>query len=176
MIYRNGLKLGILGGGQLGRMLIQSAINFNLHSRVLDPDAQAPCKNIADEFANGKLTNYDAVYNFGKLCDVVTIEIENVNCEALKQLELEGIPVYPQPHLIEMIQDKGLQKQFYALHNIPTAPYILVEHPEQIAQQWQKYPCILKLRREGYDGRGVMKLNTPADIATAFGKPSIVEE
>lgn len=176
MLYRNGLKLGILGGGQLGRMLIQSAINFNLHVNIIDPDAKAPCRNIADEFSHGTLTDYDAVYNFGKQCDVVTIEIENVNCEALKQLEKEGIPVYPQPHLIELIQDKGLQKQFYTQHNIPTAPYVLVEHPEQIAEQWTKFPCILKLRREGYDGRGVMKLNSTADIATAFDKPAIVEE
>lgn len=176
MLYRNGLKLGILGGGQLGRMLIQSAINFNLHNCVLDPDANAPCKNIADEFANGKLTNYDTVYQFGKLCDVVTIEIENVNCEALKQLELEGIPVYPQPHIIELIQDKGLQKQFYLQHGIPTAPFVLVDTPSEIAEKWNRFPAILKLRREGYDGRGVMKLNSLADIATAFDKPSIVEE
>ncbi|CAN5393459.1 5-(carboxyamino)imidazole ribonucleotide synthase [soil metagenome] len=176
MLYRNGLKLGILGGGQLGRMLIQSGINYNLHHRVLDPDAQAPCKNIADEFANGKLTNYDAVYHFGKQCDVITIEIENVNCEALKQLEKEGIPVYPQPHIIELIQDKGLQKQFYAEHNIPTAPFTFVEHPHEISERWTKFPCIVKLRREGYDGRGVMKLNSAADIATAFDKPSIIEE
>lgn len=176
MLYRNGLKVGILGGGQLGRMLIQSAINYNLTNCILDPDANAPCRNIADEFTQGKLTDFDTVYNFGKQCDVVTIEIENVNCEALKKLESEGTPVYPQPHIIELIQDKGLQKQFYLEHGIPTAPFVLVDTPSEIGEKWTQFPAILKLRREGYDGRGVMKLNSLADIDKAFDKPSIVEE
>lgn len=176
MLYRNGLRVGILGGGQLGRMLIQSAINYNLTNCIVDPDANAPCKNIADEFTQGKLTDFDTVYNFGKQCDVVTIEIENVNCEALKKLEQEGVPVYPQPHIIELIQDKGLQKQFYKEHGIPTAPFVLVDTPNEIGEKWSQFPAILKLRREGYDGRGVMKLKSAADIATAFDKPSLVEE
>ncbi len=176
MLYRNGLRLGILGGGQLGRMLIQSAINYNLTNCILDPDANAPCKNIADEFTQGKLTDFDTVYHFGKQCDVVTIEIENVNCEALKKLEEEGTPVYPQPHIIELIQDKGLQKQFYLEHNIPTAPFVFINSPSEIGEKWSQFPAILKLRREGYDGRGVMKLNSLADIENAFDKPSIIEE
>jgi 5-(carboxyamino)imidazole ribonucleotide synthase len=176
MLYRNGLRVGILGGGQLGRMLIQSAINYNLTNCILDPDANAPCKSIADEFTHGKLTDFDTVYHFGKQCDVVTIEIENVNCEALKKLEEEGTPVYPQPHIIELIQDKGLQKQFYLEHNIPTAPFVLVNSPSEIVEQWSQFPAIMKLRREGYDGRGVMKLNSLADIEKAFDKPSIIEE
>ncbi len=176
MLYRNGLRVGILGGGQLGRMLIQSAINYNLTNCIIDPDANAPCKNIADEFTQGKLTDFDAVYNFGKQCDVVTIEIENVNCEALKQLEKEGVPVYPQPHIIELIQDKGLQKQFYLEHGIPTAPFVLVDSPSEIGEKWNQFPAILKLRREGYDGRGVMKINSATDIENAFDKPSLVEE
>ncbi len=176
MLYRNGLRVGILGGGQLGRMLIQSAINYNLTNCIVDPDANAPCKNIADEFSQGKLTDFDTVYNFGKQCDVVTIEIENVNCEALKKLEQEGIPVYPQPHIIELIQDKGLQKQFYLEHGIPTAPFVLVDSPSEIREKWNQFPAILKLRREGYDGRGVMKINSAADIDKAFDKPSLVEE
>jgi 5-(carboxyamino)imidazole ribonucleotide synthase len=176
MLYRNGLRVGILGGGQLGRMLIQSAINYNLTNCILDPDVNAPCKSIADEFTHGKLTDFDTVYHFGKQCDVVTIEIENVNCEALKKLEEEGTPVYPQPHIIELIQDKGLQKQFYLEHNIPTAPFVLVNSPSEIVEQWSQFPAIMKLRREGYDGRGVMKLNSLADIEKAFDKPSIIEE
>lgn len=176
MLYRNGLRVGILGGGQLGRMLIQSAINYNLTNCIVDPDANAPCKNIADEFTHGKLTDFDTVYNFGRQCDVVTIEIENVNCEALKKLEQEGVPVYPQPHIIELIQDKGLQKQFYKENGIPTAPFVLVDSPSEIGEKWSQFPAILKLRREGYDGRGVMKLKSTADIASAFDKPSLVEE
>lgn len=176
MLYRNGLRVGILGGGQLGRMLIQSAINYNLTNCIVDPDANAPCKNIADEFTQGKLTDFDTVYNFGKQCDVVTIEIENVNCDALKRLEQEGVPVYPQPHIIELIQDKGLQKQFYKEHGIPTAPFVLVDTPSEIGEKWSQFPAILKLRREGYDGRGVMKLKSQTDIDAAFDKPSLVEE
>lgn len=160
----------------MGRMLIQSAINYNLTNCIVDPDANAPCKNIADEFTHGKLTDFDTVYNFGKQCDVVTIEIENVNCEALKKLEQEGVPVYPQPHIIELIQDKGLQKQFYKENGIPTAPFVLVDSPSEVGEKWSQFPAILKLRREGYDGRGVMKLKSTADIATAFDKPSLVEE
>jgi 5-(carboxyamino)imidazole ribonucleotide synthase len=100
------LKIGILGGGQLGRMLIQNAINYNLNIYALDPDKNAPCKHLVQKFSQGSLTDYDTVYEFGKDKDLITIEIENVNIEALKQLEKEGKMVYPQPHLIELIQDK----------------------------------------------------------------------
>ena len=98
--------LGILGGGQLGRMVIQSAINYNIDIHILDPDGNAPCKSIAHRFIQGKLTDFDTVYNFGKTCDILTIEIEHVNTEALAKLEQEGKKVFPQPHIIKLIQDK----------------------------------------------------------------------
>jgi len=107
------LKLGILGGGQLGRMLIQQAINYNVTIKVLDPDREAPCRKLCDEFVVGSLSDYETVYNFGKKADMVTIEIEKVNVDALEQLEKEGVLVYPQPRVIRLIQDKGLQKQFF---------------------------------------------------------------
>jgi len=121
--------LGVLGGGQLGRMLIQSAINYNQDIHVLDPDPKAPCKDIAQKFVVGSLKDYAAVYAFGKDCDVITVEIEAVNTEALQQLADEGKKVFPQPHLLALIQDKRTQKQFYLKHGIPTAEFILTEMP-----------------------------------------------
>src|SRR6476620_7369475 len=107
------LKLGILGGGQLGRMLIQESINFNITTHVLDPDADAPCKDLCNKFVKGSLTDYQTVYEFGKGVDLITIEIEKVNVDALEQLENEGVLVYPQSRVIRFIKDKGVQKQFF---------------------------------------------------------------
>src|SRR6195952_2059091 len=126
------LKLGILGGGQLGRMLIQQAINYNVTVKVLDPDREAPCRKLCDEFVVGSLGDYETVYNFGKKVDLLTIEIEKVNVEALDQLEKEGVLVYPQPRIIRLIQDKGLQKQFFKENNIPTAPFMVITSPGQL--------------------------------------------
>ena len=112
------LKLGILGGGQLGRMLIQESINYNVTTHVLDPDPHAPCKDICNHFTAGSLTDYDTVYKFGKKVDLLTIEIEKVNVDALEQLEIEGVVVYPQSRVIRLIQDKGVQKQFFKENDI----------------------------------------------------------
>jgi 5-(carboxyamino)imidazole ribonucleotide synthase len=167
-------KIGILGGGQLGRMLIQNAINYNLNISVLDPDANAPCKGLCN-FTKGSLIDYDTVYRFGKDKDVITIEIENVNTEALKALEKEGKKVYPQPEVIELIQDKGLQKMFYHRNDIPTADFFLVEDKEQIAKYADFFPFFQKLRKGGYDGKGVVKLTDPTSLEKAFTAPSVLE-
>src|SRR5690606_28218210 len=106
-------KLGIVGGGQLGRMLLQPCASFDVFTQVLDPSAEASCSHLAGRFFQGSLLDFDSVYEFGRQCDLVTIEIENVNVEALRRLEAEGIPVYPQPHVIEIIQGKRVQKCFY---------------------------------------------------------------
>ncbi len=169
-------KLGILGGGQLGRMLIQEAINLNISTCVLDPDEDAPCKNICDEFIVGSLTDFETVYNFGKTLDLLTIEIEKVNIEALERLENEGITVFPQPRVIKLIQDKGLQKQFFADHNIPTAAFRLVTKEQRIGDAGLAFPIFQKLRKDGYDGRGVVRINSPEEIENAFTQPSIIEE
>ncbi len=169
------LRIGILGGGQLGRMLIQSAINYNLHITILDPDANAPCKDIAHEFTKGQLTDFDTVYKFGRNCDVITIEIEHVNTEALKKLEKEGKKVYPQPHLIELIQDKGAQKMFYQRNDIPTPDFFLVEDKAQIAKYAGYFPFFQKLRKGGYDGKGVIRLNSADKLDKAFDAPSVLE-
>lgn len=170
------LKLGILGGGQLGRMLIQEAINYNLTTLILDPDTDAPCKHLANYFECGSITDFDTVYNFGKKADIITIEIEKVNIEALEQLEKEGKLVYPQSRVIRLIQDKGVQKQFFKENNIPTAPFQLVNTKEDMRNSHIPFPYMLKQRKDGYDGKGVMKINNLADIDNAFDAPCLIEE
>ncbi|WP_209331122.1 5-(carboxyamino)imidazole ribonucleotide synthase [Lunatimonas salinarum] len=168
--------LGILGGGQLGRMVIQSAINYNLTIHILDPDANAPCRHICQQFTQGNLKDFDAVYEFGKNCDVITIEIEHVNTEALKRLESEGKKVFPQPHIIELIQDKRSQKQFYKQKNLPTADFVLVADKEDIHKQSHFLPAVNKLGKEGYDGRGVQLLKSAEDLEKAFDAPGLLEK
>ena len=169
------LRLGVLGGGQLGRMLIQQAINYNVTVKVLDPDRDAPCRRLCDEFVVGSLSDYETVYNFGKKVDMVTIEIEKVNVDALEQLEKEGVLVYPQPRIIRLIQDKALQKQFFKENNIPTAEFQVISSAEQLRQSRIPFPYIQKLRRDGYDGRGVYKVLDESYLANAFTGPSLVE-
>ena len=118
-------KIGVLGGGQLGRMLIQEAINLNLHIHIMDPDKNAPCSSIAQTFTCASLTDYDAVIEFGKDKSLITVEIENVNIEALEELENRGIQVYPQPRVLKIIKDKGTQKAFYKQNAIPTSSFHL---------------------------------------------------
>lgn len=170
------LKLGILGGGQLGRMIIQEAINYNVTTLVLDPDADAPCKHICNHFTTGSISDYDSVYNFGKKADIITIEIEKVNIEALEQLEKEGKLVFPQARVIRLIQDKGIQKQFFKENDIPTAPFQLVSNKKELVNPNFPFPYMLKQRKDGYDGKGVMKINNIADIDNAFDSPSLIEE
>jgi 5-(carboxyamino)imidazole ribonucleotide synthase len=168
--------LGVLGGGQLGRMLIQSAINYNQDIHILDPDHNAPCKDIAQKFVVGSLKDYAAVYAFGKDCDVITVEIEAVNTEALQKLADEGKKVFPQPHLLALIQDKRKQKQFYLEQGIPTAEFILTENKADVLANASFLPAVNKLGKEGYDGRGVQVLRTAADLDLAFDAPGLLEK
>lgn len=174
--FYNDLKIGVLGGGQLGRMMIQAAIDMNLDIHVLDPDENAPCQNIASSFQVGKITDYQTVYDFGRQCDLITIEIENVNTSALKKLEDEGKMVYPQPHIIEMIKDKRLQKKFYQDHQIPTAPFLLTENKEDVKLHQEFLPAFHKLGQAGYDGRGVQKILSSQDLHLAFDQPGLLEK
>ncbi|TKB95919.1 5-(carboxyamino)imidazole ribonucleotide synthase [Pedobacter cryophilus] len=169
-------RLGILGGGQLGRMLIQEAINYNISISILDPDPDAPCKNICDHFEVGSLGDYETVYQFGKNLDLLTIEIEKVNIEALEDLEKKGVVVYPQPRIIRLIQDKGLQKQFFKENDIPTSHFQLFNSREQLKAANIHFPFIQKLRRDGYDGKGVKKIADANDLDEAFDKPSLAEK
>jgi len=170
------LKLGILGGGQLGRMLIQQAINYNVTVKVLDPDSNAPCRNLCEEFTVGSLGDYETVYKFGKTVDLVTIEIEKVNVDALEQLEKEGVMVYPQSRIIRLIQDKGLQKQFFKQNDIPTADFQIISTPQQLQQSLIPFPYIQKLRRDGYDGKGVYKVADESYLEGVFTEPSLIEQ
>ncbi len=172
--FNQDFKLGILGGGQLGRMLIQSGIDFNFNFAILDPDEHAPCRSLA-EFYHGKLTDFDTVMKFGERCDIITIEIENVNTQALKELVKKGKKVFPQPEIIEMIQDKRVQKSFYKNNNIPTANFVLTENKEDVVRL-AKFPVVNKLGKEGYDGRGVQVLRVKEDLQKAFDKPGLLED
>ena len=169
-------RLGILGGGQLGRMLLQAGIDLNLYTLILDPDPDAPCKSLCNEFVEGSFADYDAVYAFGKKCDIVTIEIEHVNTGALRQLQQEGVKVYPEPEVIKIIQDKGLQKEFYRQHQIPTADFRLLQDRTELNQHINFLPAFQKLRTLGYDGRGVRKISSPADFEKGFEGPSVLEK
>ncbi len=170
------LKLGILGGGQLGRMLIQSCVDFNINTSILDADPSSPCKEFASEFILGDPTNYDDVINFGKNLDLITIEVENVNTEALSKLQKMGKKVFPQPEVIKLIQDKRSQKQFYKKHGIPTAEFVLLENKEDLKKHINFLPAVQKLGMAGYDGRGVFKIATKEAIEKGFDAPSLLEK
>ncbi len=166
----------MLGGGQLGRMLLQKAADFSLNFKVLDPDPAAPCRYLSEEFFTGSFSDYDTVYAFGKTCDLITIEIEHVNVHALTQLENEGVLVFPQPSVIALVQDKGSQKLFFQKNNIPSAPFVLTDNRSALTKNHFEFPYIQKLRRGGYDGKGVMKISSQDDLQTGFDDPSLVEK
>jgi len=170
------LKLGILGGGQLGRMLIQESINYNVTTFVLDPDKDAPCKDICKKFVHGSLTDFETVYKFGKEVDLLTIEIEKVNVDALDKLEKEGLKVYPQSRVIRLIQDKGIQKQFFKENEIPTAQFQIFGNKMELMAAKVPFPYIQKLRRDGYDGRGVKIIKSESDLEKAFDEPFLIEK
>ena len=148
-------KIGVLGGGQLGKMLCEAGLPWHADIHVLDRDISYPAGPYTAHFTEGDFQSYDDVIRFGQDKDVITIEIESVNTKALFDLEKSGVKVYPQPHLIELIQDKGLQKQFYTRHGFPTSAYTLKAAEEISADMAVSYPFVQKLRRGGYDGRGV---------------------
>lgn len=174
MHYLNpGTILGILGGGQLGKMLLQKAADYNIKSIVLDPEEEAPCRHLCAEFFHGNFSDYHAVLDFGKHCNIITIEIEHVNVDALFELEKAGKKIFPQPHIIQMVQDKGAQKLFYKEHNLPTADFYLVDKASEIKSDL--FPLIQKTRKAGYDGKGVKKIASSEDLKNAFNEPSVIE-
>ncbi len=169
-------KIGILGGGQLGLMLLQAAVDWNLDIAVLDPDSEAPCKAIAPHFSQGSLQDFETVYQFGKDLDLLTIEIEKVNIEALEKLEKEGKRIFPQPEVIRIIQDKRLQKQFYVDHGLPTSDFVLTGNSGDVRRHTHFLPAFHKLGRDGYDGRGVQRIASEADLDKAFDAPGLLEK
>jgi 5-(carboxyamino)imidazole ribonucleotide synthase len=166
--------VGMIGGGQLGRMFIQEAIDLNVEVHVLDPDAEAPCHRIAHSFTQGSLNDFETVLNFGADKDVLTVEIENINIEALEELEKKGKSIYPQPFALRTIKDKGIQKEFYKKHEIPTSGFQLIASKTELSPD--QLPCVQKLRTGGYDGKGVQVLRNEADMEKAFDEPSVLEK
>lgn len=170
------IKVGILGGGQLGRMLLQAAANYPVQTHVLENDAQCPAAHLCHQFTLGNITDYDAVFNFGKDLDAITIEIENVNAEALRDLEQKGVRVYPKPDALITIKNKTLQKAFYQKHNIPTAPFEITQKGSEVKNHPHLIPAIHKLGEGGYDGRGVQPIEDEKHFPLAFDGPSVLEK
>jgi len=169
-------RIALLGGGQLGRMFIENALRYNVEVHVLDPDPECPCAHLATSFTQGKFNDRDTVLHFAKEADVVGIEIEHVSTEALEELERQGKTVIPSSATLRTIQDKGLQKEFYVKHGIPTSPFALIDDPSQIAKHAELLPAFLKTRTGGYDGKGVMPVANTTDIAHAFGGTCLLEK
>lgn len=174
------LKLGIIAGGQLAKMLIQEASKWDIITYVMDHEEKCPAAAIASHFTKGSRFDFEDVYNFGKKVDILTFEIESINTDALKQLKSEGHKIIPDPDILELIQDKGLQKEFYTQHNIPTANFRNFDNKKEIKAAVEKgelkYPFVQKIRKGGYDGRGVAVIKNEQDCDDLLEGPSIVED
>ncbi len=170
------MKVGILGGGQLGRMLLQAAANYPVETYVLENDEHCPAAHLCHHFTKGNITDFDAVYNFGKGLHAITIEIENVNIAALERLEIEGVRVYPKPSALKIIKNKIIQKQFYQTHQIPTSQFIITNNKAELQNNTSFLPAVHKLGEGGYDGKGVELLHDETHIHKGFDAPSVLEK
>ena len=170
------MKLGILGGGQLGRMLLQAAANYDVTTYVLEKDAHCPAAHLCHHFTLGNINDFDTVYEFGKDLDALTIEIEAVNIEALEKLEAKGVKVIPKPSAIRTIKNKILQKQFYKDNEIPTAPFVITQNTSELYQHLSLLPAVHKIAEGGYDGKGVQIILNEKDIELGFKAPSVLEQ
>lgn len=177
--FSSNRKIGILGGGQLGKMLALKAAQWDFSLKVLDPSADAPAAHVVKEFCRGDFRDFDTVMDFGKDCSVITIEIEDVNTDALRQLASKGIKVYPQPGLIELFKNKQEQKKFYQKNQFPTAPFTICERISDVMALNDSgklsFPLVWKAAIGGYDGRGVMKLSSSGDLSKLPDIPCILE-
>ena len=178
--YSSGFKLGILGGGQLGRMLLAETQKFDIHTSILESNKKAPCAEICNTFVVGDLLDFDAVYNFGKTVDVLTIEIENINLDALDKLEQEGLTIYPKPKDLRIIQSKARQKNFYIDHQIPTAEFSHYAYLEELIHSFEnsiiQFPFVWKAARFGYDGNGVKIVRNIKDLESLPNVECITEK
>lgn len=157
-------------------MLLQAAANYPVETYILEDDAACPAAHLCRHFVKGDIRNFDDVYNFGKQLDVITIEIESVNIEALEKLEEEGVRIYPKPAALRIINDKILQKTFYKEHEIPTSNFIITKNKKELEANHSMFPAVHKLARGGYDGKGVQIIRTAADIINAFDGPAVLEK
>ena len=169
------MKVGILGGGQLGRMLLQAAANYDVTTFVLENDAHCPAAHLCHHFTLGSIQDFETVYQFGKNLDALTIEIESVNVDALEKLENEGVKIYPTPATIRIIKNKVLQKQFYKDNEIPTSAFHITAHQSDLLQHLPFLPAVHKLGEGGYDGKGVQMIQSEKDIESGFNAPAVLE-
>ncbi len=175
-MFKRHLKLGLIKGGQLGKMLLQEAPSFDVQSFVMDEDPACPCRHLCHDFTQGDAMNFDDVYAFGKKVDILTFEYEHIHVEALKKLKAEGLAIYPDPDIIELVQDKGRQKEFYRRYGIPTADFQIVPNRLALKACTEFFPAVQKTCKAGYDGKGIFKLKDEADITDAFNVPSVLEK
>ena len=178
--FSSDFKLGILGGGQLGKMLLAEARKFDIQTYILDPSMDAPCQFGATHFFIGDLMDYDTVYEFGKKVDLLTIEIENINLDALDKLESEGLKVYPSPKTLRLIQNKGVQKDFYVQNQIPTAAFKRFSNLNKLRSEIEngliEMPFVWKCAQFGYDGNGVKIVRSIDDIESLPNVECIAEQ
>ena len=178
--FSSEFKLGIIAGGQLGKMLAQAASNWNIKTYILDTSDQCPAIDVCSHFVKGDYTKFEDVYNFGKQVDLLTFEIENINTDALFKLQSEGLSIYPEPQVLDLIKDKAKQKYFFATHNVVSPSFQVFSTSDEIKQAIRsgalKFPLVQKLRTSGYDGRGVAVMNDERDLHKLLDGPCIVEE
>lgn len=170
------LKVGILGGGQLGRMLLQAAANYPVETHVLENDLDCPASSLCDYFTLGDIRNFEDVYAFGRSLDRLTIEIEQVNIEALEKLAAEGVVVIPAPRVLRLIKNKIVQKEYYKEHHIPTADFLITRSRAELNDHLSFLPAVHKIGEGGYDGKGVQLLTNAAMLSKGFDEPAVLEK
>ena len=174
--FSSKFRLGVLGGGQLGKMLLTETQKFDIYTCILDVAEDAPCAQICNEFHQGSLMDFETVYNFGKTVDLLTIEIEHVNIDALLKLEQEGLEIYPQPNVLQIIQHKGKQKDFFVKNNIPTSPHKRFSTLDELKKEALLYPFVWKSAQFGYDGTGVKIVKNENDLNSLVNTEAIIEK
>lgn len=174
--FSSNFKLGVLGGGQLGKMLLNETHKFDIYTAIIDGAADAPCAQICNEFHQGSLLDFNTVYNFGKKVDLLTIEIEHVNIDALLKLEQEGLEIYPQPSVLKTIQHKGRQKDFFVENNIPTSPHKRFSSLNSLKKEALEFPFVWKSAQFGYDGTGVKIVKNEQDLNSLTDTDCIIEK
>ena len=170
------MKAGILGGGQLGRMLLQAAANYPVETYVLENDADCPASHLCHHFTKGDIKDFEDVYQFAKGLDVLTIEIENVNIEALEKLESEGVKIFPKPTALRIIRSKINQKEFYKKIEVPSGDFLITQNKGELTQHISFLPAVHKVAEGGYDGRGVQLLENENDLHKGFDAPAVLEK